>query len=64
MGVDLCPPVMRRALEKKGGKLSYEEAKATLQQCIRLCYLRDCRSWPKYQLAKVDGKLKHCLELS
>jgi len=56
MGVDLCLPVMRRAVEKKGGKLSYEEAKETMQQCIRLCYLRDCRSWPNYHLARVDGE--------
>ena len=49
---------MRRAVEKKGGKLSYEEAKETMQACIRLCYLRDCRSWPNYQLAKVDGNLR------
>ena len=57
MGVDLCLPVMRRAVEKKGGKLSYEEAKETMQQCIRLCYLRDCRSWPNYHLARVDGNM-------
>ena len=45
MGVDLCLPVMRNAMEKKGGLLSYAEAKATLLQCVRLAYLRDCRSW-------------------
>merc|ERR1712192_150074 len=42
--------------EKKGGLLSYEEARTTLLQCIRLAYLRDCRSWPKFHLAKVDAK--------
>merc|ERR1712013_67366 len=41
MGVDLCLPVMRNA-------------KATLLQCVRLAYLRDCRSWPKYHLANID----------
>ena len=55
MGVDLCLPVMRSAMEKKGGLLSYEEARTTLLQCIRLAYLRDCRSWPKFHLAKVDA---------
>jgi len=54
MGVDLCLPVMRNAMEKKGGLLSYAEAKATLLQCVRLAYLRDCRSWPKYHLANID----------
>ena len=55
MGVDLCLPVMRSAMEKKGGLLNYEEARTTLLQCIRLAYLRDCRSWPKFHLAKVDA---------
>lgn len=55
MGVDLCLPVMRAAMEKKGGLLEYEEARTTLLQCIRLAYLRDCRSWPKFHLAKVDA---------
>lgn len=40
MGVDLCLPVMRAAMEKKGGLLEYEEARTTLLQCIRLAYLR------------------------
>lgn len=55
MGVDLCLPVMRAAMEKKGGLLSYDEARVTILQCIRLAYLRDCRSWPKFHLAKVDA---------
>jgi len=55
MGVDLCLPVMRNAIEKKGGLLSYEEAKATIQKCVRLAYLRDCRAWPKYHIARIDG---------
>jgi len=55
MGTDLCLPVMRNALDKKGGKLTYEEAKQTIQQCIRLTYLRDCRAWPNYQIANVHA---------
>jgi len=55
MGVDLCLPVMRAAMEKKGGLLSEEEARQTMLQCVRLAYLRDCRSWPKFHLAKVDA---------
>jgi len=55
MGVDLCLPIMRAAMEKKGGLLNQEEARQTLLQCVRLAYLRDCRSWPKYHIAKVDG---------
>jgi len=55
MGTDLCLPVMRNAVEKKNAALTYEEAVKTLQQCIRLSYLRDCRAWPKYQLASVSA---------
>merc|ERR1712096_109320 len=55
MGGDLCLPVMRNAMEKKGGLLNYQEARATLLQCVRLAYLRDCRSWPKYHIAKIDA---------
>jgi len=55
MGVDLCLPVMRAAMEKKNGLLSEDEARQTLLQCVRLTYLRDCRSWPKYHVAKVDA---------
>jgi len=56
MGTDLCLPVMRNAVEKKGGTLTFEEAKATIEQCIRLCYLRDCRAWPRYHLANVSAE--------
>merc|ERR1711881_599826 len=55
MGVDLCLPIMRAAMEKKGGLLNQEEARQTLLQCVRLAYLRDCRSWPKYHIAKIDA---------
>lgn len=55
MGVDLALPVMRAAMENKGGLLSYDEARQTLLQCVRLAYLRDCRSWPKYHLANIDA---------
>jgi len=55
MGTDLALPVMRAAMEKKGGLLSYDEAKETLLKCVRLAYLRDCRAWPKYHIAKVDA---------
>jgi len=54
IGTDLCLPVMRKAMEEKGGLLSQAEAKATLEKCIRLCYLRDCRAWPKYTMATID----------
>lgn len=63
MGVDLCIPVMRAAMEEKAkrdgggqGLLSHEEAKKTLLQCVRLAYLRDCRSWPKFHLATVNAE--------
>lgn len=54
MGVDLGLPVLRRAMEKKGGLLNQEEALEAIQQCIRLSYTRDCRAWPRYTVAIID----------
>jgi len=49
---------MFASYEKRHGKEGrapfLAEAKATLLQCVRLAYLRDCRSWPKYHLANID----------
>merc|ERR1712098_1010467 len=43
IGPDLCPPVMRKAMEEKGGLLSQAEAKATLAKALtrRAPRLRD-----------------------
>lgn len=53
LGTDLCLPVMRKAVEDKKGLLTEAEARTTIQQCVRLCYLRDCRGWPKYHIATI-----------
>jgi len=57
LGGDLALPVMRSAMEKKGGLLSEAEAREVMLQCLRLGYLRDCRAWPRYHIATVtkDG---------
>jgi len=57
LGGEMALPVMRRAMEKKGGLLNKEEAREVMLQCIRLGYLRDCRGWPKFHIAVVtkDG---------
>ena len=43
LGGEMAQPVMRAAMEKKGGLLSLEEAKEVILRCVRLGYLRDCR---------------------
>jgi len=57
LGGDLALPVMRAAMEKKGGLLNEAEAREVITKCVRLGYLRDCRGYPKYHLATVtkDG---------
>merc|ERR1712096_586028 len=45
----------RKHKKKSQDNLNYQEARATLLQCVRLAYLRDCRSWPKYHIAKIDA---------
>jgi len=64
LGGDMAQPVMRAAVEKKGGLLNQEEAREVILQCVRLGYLRDCRAWPKFHLAvvtkegtKIEGPL-------
>jgi len=64
LGGEMAQPVMRAAMEKKGGLLSLEEAKEVILKCVRLGYLRDCRGYPKFHVAvitkegaKVEGPL-------
>eukprot|EP00088_Acartia_fossae_P001882 TRINITY_DN10737_c0_g1_i2.p1 TRINITY_DN10737_c0_g1~~TRINITY_DN10737_c0_g1_i2.p1 ORF type:complete len:274 (+),score=61.01 TRINITY_DN10737_c0_g1_i2:30-824(+) len=64
LGGEMAVPVMRKAMEVKGGLLNEQEARETITKCVRLGYLRDCRAWPKYHIAtitkdgvKIDGPL-------
>lgn len=51
----LARPLMRSALEAKGGpeNLSEEEAVRVLEECLRVLYYRDARSLDKVQFGKV-----------
>lgn len=53
LGGEMAQPVMRAAMEKKGGLLSLEEAKEVILRCVRLGYLRDGRAYPKYHMAVI-----------
>jgi len=37
--------------------MTLEEAKEVIKECLRVCYLRDCRASPKYTMAVItkDG---------
>lgn len=52
----------RNALEKKpASELTLDEAKQLLEDCVRLCFFRDCRAASRYNLAVVskDGAVVH-----
>jgi len=52
----LATPLIRKAVEdKKGGKLSLQEAKNLVEESIKLMYYRDARSSNKYQLAIIPS---------
>lgn len=50
--------LVRDALEKKPfNELTLEEATKVIKECVRICYLRDCRASSQYHLANItkDG---------
>eukprot|EP00095_Tigriopus_kingsejongensis_P007445 maker-scaffold403_size186359-snap-gene-0.51 protein:Tk07445 transcript:maker-scaffold403_size186359-snap-gene-0.51-mRNA-1 annotation:"hypothetical protein DAPPUDRAFT_99667" len=55
IGMDLAVPIMREATEKKkASELTLEEAKEIIRKCVAVCFLRDCRSSPRYNMAVVN----------
>lgn len=57
-GAYIAQPLLRKATEGRETSLSEAEAKALLEECMRVLYYRDARSLNRIQLAtvsKVDG---------
>lgn len=54
-GAHLAIPLMRTALSKWGTAMTYDQARATLEDCMRVLSYRDCRSLNKLQFAVVDA---------
>lgn len=57
-GGHICVPLMRRALEVAGGKLSRDQALQVLEDCMRTLFYRECRAINRFQVAEAaDGKV-------
>ncbi|XP_002124862.2 proteasome subunit beta type-4-like [Ciona intestinalis] len=56
-GAYLAQPLMRKAIEDNGDNLSYEKARHVIEECLKVLYYRDARSYNRYELAVVtkDG---------
>jgi len=49
-GAHLATPLLRERMEGKP-PLSRAEARELLERCMTVCFYRDCRAYPKYQIA-------------
>jgi 20S proteasome subunit beta 7 len=54
-GGHLAMPLMRNALDEFGSGMSYEQAKACLDNCMRVLFYRDCRAINKLQFANITA---------
>ncbi|KAK4300151.1 hypothetical protein Pmani_027639 [Petrolisthes manimaculis] len=54
-GMHMAIPMIREAREKKG-KLSRDDARKLLVDCLKVLYYRDCRAHFKYQVADVTAE--------
>lgn len=55
-GAYIAQPLLRDTYDKKGARLSKEEAKDALVQCLTVLFYRDGRSMDKYQIATVTSE--------
>jgi len=59
-GSYLATPLLRTAYEEKQGNLTEAEAVKVVEDCMRVLYIRDCRSFNKYHVGVIrndDGKV-------
>jgi 20S proteasome subunit beta 7 len=48
-------PLMREALEKWGSAMTKEQARETLENCMRVLWYRDCRAINKMQFSDITA---------
>jgi 20S proteasome subunit beta 7 len=54
-GNHLSLPILRSFVdEKKGALPNLAEAQQLIEQCMKVLYARDARSWNKYEVVKID----------
>ena len=56
-GAYLAQPLMRKALEDNNNSLTLEQARRVIEDCLRVLFYRDARSYNRYEIATVtkDG---------
>lgn len=56
-GAYIAQPLMRKALEDHNNVLSLEQAKQIINECLRVLYYRDARSYNRHEIAVItkDG---------
>ena len=61
-GLHLAQPMLRKAVEGRESQLTEEEARAILEQCMRVLFYRDARSLNRFQIAKITKHGVHITE--
>jgi 20S proteasome subunit beta 7 len=54
-GSMMATPLIRKAVDDKGGKLTEQEARKVMDEALKLMYYRDARAHGKYQIAIVPN---------
>jgi 20S proteasome subunit beta 7 len=55
-GLHLSQPMLRKAVEGHESTLTEEEARAILEECLRVLFYRDARSINRFQIATIDAQ--------
>lgn len=53
-GAYLAQPLLRKAQEEDPAKFNYEKARKVVEDCLRVLYYRDGRSYNRYEIAIID----------
>merc|ERR1719351_24865 len=54
-GAYLAQPLLRKAQEEDPSKFDYAKARSVIEDCLRVLYYRDARSYNRYEIAIVDS---------
>merc|ERR1719253_1622989 len=55
-GGHLAIPLLREAIEAHGTNMSYDQARAVLENCMRVLFYRDCLAIDKVQFANLTAE--------
>lgn len=55
-GAYLSQPLLRKAQEEDPATFTYEKARKVIEDCLKVLYYRDARSYNRYEIAIIDEK--------